>query len=92
MNGAMLWGYFFTNHDPSKLELAKEALVSKGYRFVSIHRSDKESESGLFWLHVEKIEQHTPASLDKRNDELYIFAHQIGLDTYDGMDVGLVPQ
>ena len=90
----LLWGYFYTHHEPSRLEKAKEALVSSGYRFVDIYLSDKDDpgEPDLYWLHVERIETHTPHSLDKRNNELYIFAHEFGLDSYDGMDVGPVPQ
>ena len=88
----MLWGYFFTHNEPSKLELAKEYLISKGYNFVSIHLNDKESESDpdMYWLHVEKIETHNPRSPDARNDELYIYAHQMRLNSYDGMDIGPV--
>ena len=44
----------------------------------------------MYWLHVEKIETHTPMSLDGRNDELYKLAHEFGIDTYDGMDIGPV--
>lgn len=89
-SGNMLWGYFFTHNEPTKLEEAKEVLISKGYTFVDIYLSDKEepSEPDMFWLHVERIETHSPRSLDARNDELYIFAHEFGLDSYDGMDVG----
>ena len=91
-SGNMLWGYFFTHNEPTKLEEAKVALISKGYTFVDIYLSDKEeaSEPDMFWLHVERIETHSPKSLDARNDELYIFAHEFGLDSYDGMDIGPV--
>ena len=39
---------------------------------------------------TEKIEIHNSQSLNKTNDEFYILAHQNGLDSYDGMDVGPV--
>jgi hypothetical protein len=42
----------------------------------------------LWWLYVEKEEVHTPQSLDKRNDEFSLLADKLGLDSYDGMDVG----
>jgi hypothetical protein len=88
----MLWGYFFTHNEPQKLEKAKELLISKGYKFIDIYLSEKDdpSEPDMFWLHVEKVEIHSPESLDKRNDELYFFAHELGIDSYDGMDVGPV--
>ena len=85
-------GYFFTSHEPKKLEKAKSILIAKGYRFVDLYMSDKDdpNEQDLFWLHVEKIEHHTPQSLDARNNELYIFANELKLESYDGMDVGPV--
>ncbi len=92
MSRDMLWGYFFTDHNPEKLEHAKVLLANKGYKSVEIFISKKDApeEQDLFWLHVEKIETHSPQSLDKRNDELYLFAHELGLLSYDGMDVGPV--
>ncbi|MCP4326585.1 MAG: ribonuclease E inhibitor RraB [Alteromonadales bacterium] len=92
MSGNMLWGYFFTHHEPKKLEQAASVLAKQGYKVVNIYLSDKEepNEPDLYWLHVENIETHSPKSLDKRNDKLYIFANEFGLDSYDGMDVGPV--
>lgn len=94
MNGPMLWGYFFTHHEKNKLEQAKIQLEDQGYRYVDIFLADKDetTEPDLWFLHVEKIETHSPESLDKRNDEFYIFAEKFGLDSYDGMDVGPVKQ
>lgn len=90
MSSNMLWGYFFTHHEPTKLEEAKIELTNKGYRFVKIFVSDKEDENepDMFWLHIEKEEVHTPKSLDTQNNDFYTFAHNFGLDSYDGMDVG----
>jgi len=92
MTNNMLWGYFFTHSEPSKLEEAASILFKKGYKVVDIYQSDKEEENepDMYWLHVEKIETHTPDSLDKRNNEFYIFANDFGLESYDGMDVGPV--
>lgn len=86
----MLWGYFFTNSEPAALEKARDLLVAKGYRFVNIYQLDEEVPDAPrpWWLHVEKEETHTPESLDARNDELYHFAYEQGLDSYDGMDIG----
>ena len=92
VSGNMLWGYFFTHHEPVKLEEAAKELNAKGYRVVDIYLSEKEepTDPDLFWLHVEKIEIHSAKSLDARNNEFFIFAHEFGLDSYDGMDVGPV--
>jgi hypothetical protein len=94
MDKPMLWGYFFTNNEPDALEAAKEKLVQEGFNFVNIFLSDKDEpdEPDLWWLHIEKEEVHSPESLDKRNDQLYIFAANNGLDSYDGMDVGPINQ
>jgi hypothetical protein len=86
----LLWGYFFTHSEPKKLEEASLILESRGYKVVDIYLSDKDdkNEPDLFWLHVSKVEIHTPKTLDEQNNEFYIFAHDFGLDSYDGMDVG----
>jgi Regulator of ribonuclease activity B len=62
-------------------------------RFVEIFLSDKEdpSEPDLWWLHVEKVEIHTPETLDRQNMSFYEFADDHDLTSYDGMDVGPEP-
>ena len=92
ISGDMLWGYFFTNSDTAKLETVKELLVSQGYRYVDIHLADKNEPNGpdIFWLHVEKVETHSPKSLDETNNKFYLLAHEFNLDSYDGMDIGPV--
>lgn len=94
MSKPMLWGYFFTHQEPKKLDEAKVILVKKGYRFVDIYIAEKQdkNEPELWWLHVEKEEIHSPQTLDKRNDELYLLANKLGLNSYDGMDVGPIQQ
>ena len=90
MSKPMLWGYFFTHNEPKLLEKAKHVLVKKGYRFVDLFKGEKEeiSKADVWWLHIEKEEIHTAKTLDKKNDEFYILAHKLGLNSYDGMDVG----
>ena len=87
VDSEMLWGYFFTDTDPKKLERVVKPLTSDGYRFVSIYETDDKS---THFLHVERIEKHTPQTLHARNAELYKLAAEYGLDSYDGMDVGPV--
>jgi hypothetical protein len=81
----MLWGYFFTDPDPKKLEPIAKQLSHSGYRVVSIYPTDDES---THFLHVERVEHHTPRTLDARNQEFYALAVKFGITTYDGMDVG----
>lgn len=94
MSEDMLWGYFFAHETPKKLEQAASVLSNAGYRVVDVYLSEKEetSDPGLYWLHVERVETQTPQSLHERNDELYLFASEFGIDRYDGMDVGPAPQ
>jgi len=89
VDGDLLWGYFFTSHDPKKLRPVAEYLSNHGYRIVSIYRAQDKS---THFLHVERIEHHTPESLHKRNLEFYELARRFQLESYDGMDVGPVKQ
>ena len=86
MSGEMLWGYFFTDDDREKLEECSQRLTDSGYHFVDI--SDGDEVDDPLTLQVAKIEMHTPDSLFQRNQELVDLAHEIGLSSYDGMDVG----
>lgn len=90
VSGDLLWGYFFTHSEPSKLEEAKSYLMSLGYSFVGIFLGEKrdKDDPDVFWMHIEKIETHSPESLNSRNDYFYRYANEFGLDSYDGMDVG----
>ena len=59
---------------------------------IALYLEDKDNrkDPDLWWLHVEKTEVHTPDSLHERNQALYRFAEEHGLDAYDGMDVGAI--
>jgi regulator of RNase E activity RraB len=85
LDGDMLWGYFFTDSNPKKLEPVAKHLSDAGYRVVSIYETDDKS---THFLHVERVEHHTPEILDARNREFYALAAKFGIETYDGMDVG----
>lgn len=85
VDGDLLWGYFFTDPNPQKLRPVADYLTKKGYHFVSIYQTD---DKKTFFLHVEKVEHHSPESLNQRNQEFYKLADQFHLESYDGMDVG----
>ena len=89
----LLWGFFFTHNDKETLENCFEELEKMGLRYVKIFLSEKENayDPDMYWLHVEKEEVHNAQSLDFFNDELYLFANEQGLDSYDGMDVSPLP-
>lgn len=95
--GDLTWGYYFVDADIDKLEQAGLALEEQGYTLLGILEPDDSDEAvaesevkDMYFLHVVKVETHTPESLSKRNDELYAFAAQHSLFSYDGMDVGPV--
>jgi Regulator of ribonuclease activity B len=82
----LLWGYFFTDRDKKKLNQLAKKLVSLGYRLVELRPGENDP---AFWLHVEKVETHSPDTLHKRNQEFYRMADEYRVH-YDGMDVGPV--
>jgi hypothetical protein len=87
VDGEMLWGYFFTDPNPKKLKPLADYLSNAGYRLVKIHETD---DRNTYFLHVERVETHTPQTLFARNAEFYLLADEFGLESYDGMDVGPV--
>ena len=85
LDGDMRWGYFFTDPNPKKLEPVAKHLSDAGYRVVSIYETD---DKRTHFLHVERVEHHTPTTLDARNQEFEALAARFGIATYDGMDAG----
>lgn len=89
MSRPMLWGYFFTDRSREKLESALPALERSGCRYVDLFLPElDDGQEPYYFLHVEREEIHTPASLHERNAQFYALADLHGLDSYDGMDVG----
>ena len=86
IDGDMLWGYFFHHSTAGPLRLASHELEASGYRSVGIFVPD----AGGYTLHVERVESHTVESLHARNSDLEALAARLGIDSYDGMDVGRV--
>jgi hypothetical protein len=83
-NTKMLYGYFFTNDEPKKLEKVSEELKKQGFEFVDIYPD----ETNQYWLHMERIEIHNSESLYNLNKELYAIADKFSIESYDGFDVG----
>jgi len=91
IDGEVLWGYFFSDPRPDRLKAVQRELEARGYRFVDLYETEQDGKpSGVYMLHVEKVEKHTVDSLDSRNGELGALAAKHGLQAYDGMDVGPV--
>jgi hypothetical protein len=83
----LLWGYFFTDPTPRNLQPLAKKLEEMGYHFVDLYPTD---DGATYFLHVERVETHSALSLDRRNQELNALAHEYGVESYDGMDVGPV--
>ncbi len=88
IDGPLLWGYFFFDASEQKLGRAADALAAQGYKVVGI---EQPAGTLLYRLHVERVEVHTPDTLDARNQALYELAEKFKLQSYDGMDVGPAP-
>ncbi len=89
MSKPMLWGYFFTDGSRDKLEAAQAVLEQQGFAFVDLFIPQlDEGEADYFFLHVSKVDIHTPESLQEQNARFYALAEEFGLRSYDGMDVG----
>lgn len=85
-----VWGYFFADKERLKLENAGTVMKALGYRVVAILEPEEEDDAtrDVRFLHVEREEKHTVETLHQRNLELYRLADELGLESYDGMDVG----
>ncbi len=88
VDGPLLWGYFFLDPSSEKLKAVAADLEGSGFRVVGIV---KVAAKQAWRLHVERIEVHTPASLNARNNDLYLLVEKHSLASYDGMDVGPAP-
>lgn len=89
VDGPLLWGYFFFDTRAPSLQQVAAELAPLGYKTVSL---EEVQGKGIFRLHVEKIETHTPETLNKRNGEFYALAEKYAVASYDGMDVGPLPK
>jgi len=85
VDGPLLWGYFFFDPSREKLERAAKELQASGYKLVAISEVQGQQR---YRLHVERVEVHSPASLNARNVALYALADRLSIASYDGMDVG----
>ena len=88
IDGKCQWGYFFFGLDQQKLQSAGKELEKEGYRFVGVRGPMKAKTGFRYILHVEKVERHSVDTLLVRNQQLSVFAAKLGLESYDGMEVG----
>jgi len=84
------WSYFFIDRDREKLLPIAAHLAPSAYEFVGTLGPDESSDNPVIYLRLDRVETHTPVSLDKRNQLLYEIAARFGVLDYDGFDVGTV--
>ncbi|WMJ69969.1 ribonuclease E inhibitor RraB [Stenotrophomonas sp. 24(2023)] len=92
LQAPLLWGYYFVHATADRLQALAQTLAAQGYTVVELFEQvPDEGEAPFHVLHVERVEVHDEASLDLRNQELAALAAQLGVEDYDGMDVGPAP-
>lgn len=87
MEQELAWGYFFKHETIEPLQKIADELEQQGYEIVDINQSYPDE---MYWLQLEKIEQHSVHSLDKKNQKFYELAKKRHIHSYDGMDVSPV--
>ncbi len=87
MEQELAWGYFFKHESVEPLQNIADELEQQGYEIIDINQSYPDE---MYWLQLEKIEQHSVNSLDLRNQKLYQLAQKRHIHAYDGMDVSPV--
>ncbi|RXR03478.1 ribonuclease E inhibitor RraB [Pseudoxanthomonas composti] len=80
------WSFFFVDEDDQKLTPVAKHMESLGYTTIDVTEPE-DDEDPFFYLQVDKVERHTPESLQERVQELYAIAVQFGIADYDGMNV-----
>ncbi len=84
MEQKLAWGYFFKDEKKEMLKKIAAELEQQAYEVIDINQSYPDE---MYWLQIEKIEQHSIASLHKRNQQFYQLAKKMNIHAYDGMDV-----
>jgi hypothetical protein len=84
MDQPLVWGYFFKDSHQENLKRLAHQLEQEDFVIIDINQSYPDK---LYWLQLEKIEQHSIITLNKRNQRFYQLAKDHHILKYDGMDV-----
>ncbi|WP_395007474.1 ribonuclease E inhibitor RraB [Undibacterium sp.] len=76
LNRPRLWGYFFHSKSALQLTQLRTLLVRDGYGFVEL-----EQDVSDYYLHVEKEDVHSAASLHKQLEEFAVLVEQFEIDS-----------
>lgn len=61
------WSYFFVETDREKLMPVATHLARLGYEFIGTLDPEPDDENRVFYLRMDRIERHSPVSLDELN-------------------------
>ena len=84
------WSFFFVDSTRENLLPIADYMQGLGYEFVGTLDPEVEDENPVYFLRMDRVERHSPVSLNELNRQLYGIADQFGVQSYDGMDVGAV--
>ena len=80
----LYWGYYFLEHEVSKLESFAKQLEKLGFRIVEIRIASEDKE---YLMHAEEHITHSPKSLFEKCHELAKLANKNEIEVFDGWDV-----
>ena len=80
----LLYGYFFLADQKDPLETIWARLGTRGYRLRRLEATD----DGSFILHIDRVEEHSVATLRARCNEMTKLVHEVPGTVFDGWDVG----
>ena len=85
------WSYFFVDSSRDQLIASGKFLEGKGYEIVGLlEPGPEDDDQETIYLRVDRTERHSVQTLLSRNEKLYALADLLGLQGYDGMNVGVV--
>ena len=83
------WSYFFTDSDRTNLTRIGLHLEDNGYKICGfLEPAPEDEDQRTLYIRADRIERHTVDSLHETNQELSFLAEKMGVEGYDGMDVG----
>ncbi len=86
----LLWRYRFIDANEEKLQKLAKHIESLGYTIVKISKSENKADLGESELEVEKVEKHSPITMNQRNEEFKGLANTFGIRKYNQGSVSRV--
>lgn len=90
LNKPLVWGYYFYDKDPAKLEKLKKKLEEKGFKVYQVRKSAYFIRNNYLLYAYEEV-THTPESLFDQCNRLANLAIENGIEEFDGWEAGKEP-